>query len=87
MKSVGVSIQEGRKDVHFTCCQAKVCGSPFCLRLWLGLQVWWSVCIVRLVIIDNKISWDNYAGPRFDNLYSHGNIIRNQEFSDPTFDS
>lgn len=84
MKSVGVSIQEGRKDVHFTCCQAKVCGSAFCLRLWLGLQVWWSVCIVRLVIIDNKISWDGYAGPRFDNLYSHGNIIRNQEFSDPS---
>uniref|UniRef100_A0A2N9FR51 RNA helicase n=1 Tax=Fagus sylvatica TaxID=28930 RepID=A0A2N9FR51_FAGSY len=60
VQSVGVSIQEGRKDVHFTCCQAKVCGSAFCLRLWLGLRVWWSVCIVCLVIIDNKISWDGY---------------------------
>ncbi len=34
--------------------------------------------VVRLIVIDNKISWDGYAGPRFDNLYSHGNIIRNQ---------
>jgi hypothetical protein len=40
--------------------------------------------VVRLIVIDNKISWDGYAGPRFDNLYSHGNIIRNQEFSDPS---